>query len=265
MGRRLTSFIRIFSIANRHYRKTGDPSISSDTQSSSLTSSAICAKCNRRINENVLIRLEAKRMQMYIGEDIAEEETESKDFTTGILAGCGAAEQAVKTDEENVDTNDTLNSTQFYQNQPFKCLADSIEPRMLLMIINDRLESHKKVDINACTINNSNAGTGGINSEVGEEGLVENLSSASNATSSLNANCASSKGEMNSRIKCMPSARIINCQHHCVAILGTRLFAILCNEQAFQQKLISENREVCFNLIVDILYPNNDPVRLFSE
>ena len=52
----------------------------------------------------------------------------------------------------------------------------------------------------------------------------------------------------------------ISCQHHCVAILGTRLFAILCNEQVFQQKLINENSEAYFNLIIEILYPNNDPV-----
>lgn len=87
----------------------------------------------------------------------------------------------------------------------------------------------------------------------------QNLESTSaNTTNKSNIN------DSNSRVKCMPSARTINCQHHCVAILATRLFAILCNEQPFQQKLMNENQEVCFDLIVDILYPNNDPVRFLK-
>ncbi len=174
-----------------------------------------------------------------------------------LKSAFNSAEPDSTKDEEKEQSSEASSSAQFYQNQPFKCLANSIEPRMLLQVINERLESHKKVDVNASTIASSSVVAGG-GGETGEETTGENPSSASAGN-----NCGLRGGEsgQNSRVKCMPSARSINCQHHCVAILGTRLFAILCNEQAFQQKLISENREVCFNLIVDILYPNNDPVR----
>ena len=130
-----------------------------------------------------------------------------------------------------------------YQNQPFKCLANSIEPRFLLTIIVERLESHKKVDVNASTAMNSGPQPQQQQTPAG------NQSSSSNAQS---------------KVKCVPSARTINCPHHCVAILATRLFAILCNEPAFQQKLVSnENSDACFNMIIEILYPNNDPVYNF--
>jgi hypothetical protein len=115
-----------------------------------------------------------------------------------------------------------------YQSQPFKALANIIDPKHLLGIIHERLECHKKVDINA--------------------------------TTAMNSTTSSSDNSGNGKVKCVPSARTINCPHHCVAILGTRLFAMLCNESAFQQRLMGENQEYCFNYIVDILYPNNDPV-----
>lgn len=150
----------------------------------------------------------------------------------------------------NYQTNPTTASStnasnsDYYQNQPYKFLANSIEPKYLLSIIKERLESHKKIDINASTM--------GANSNfVNTSGLSTGQTSAS-ASSTNNKN----------RVKCTASARTINCQHHCVAILATRLFTLLCNEQAFQQKLISENQEVCFNIIIDVLYPNNDPVRI---
>lgn len=168
----------------------------------------------------------------------------------------------------------TSNNNNLYQNQPFKCLADSIDPRVLLGIIQERLESHKKVDINASTMATSNNNTSnnqtvlqtngpmmgaadGVGAGLGLEDTLSNIAQAE----------VTSKPQLiasdnSNRVKCMPSARTINCQHHCVAILATRLFAILCNEHSFQQKLISESQEVCFNLIVDILYPNNDPVIL---
>ena len=122
-----------------------------------------------------------------------------------------------------------------YQNQPFKILSNSIDPKNLLCIIQERLECHKKVDINASTTM-----SGGTN----------------HLPNNLHNNTQASGG----KVKCVPSARSINCQHHCVAILATRLFAILSNEQTFQQKLMGENQEACFNIIVEILYPNNDPV-----
>lgn len=174
------------------------------------------------------------------------------------------------------------NNNNLYQNQPFKCLADSIDPRVLLGMIQERLESHKKVDINASTMAPSNTNTNTNNTTnqtvlqttngpmCNADSVAAGSGPEADTTSNMNqtaADLASSKAQLigmasdnSSRVKCMPSARTINCQHHCVAILATRLFAILCNEHSFKQKLISECQEVCFNLIVDILYPNNDPV-----
>lgn len=135
----------------------------------------------------------------------------------------------------------TATSSSSYQNQPFKCLANSIDPKFLLTIIKDRLESHKSVDINATTMN-MNTNQAQVNS--GSGGVSE-------------AGCSSTN---NTKAKCIPSARVIACQHHCVAILAARLFAILCNEKGFQRRIFNENQEICFNLVNDLLYPNNDPV-----
>lgn len=150
---------------------------------------------------------------------------------------------------DDKETSANSGSTSSYLNQPFKCLANSIDPKFLLTIIKDRLDSHKSVDINATTMN-VNTGSGAQAGVVVGGGVGADPVSNSGGNSSAN----------NTRAKCIPSARVIACQHHCVAILGARLFAILCNEKGFQRKLFNENQEVCFNLINDLLYPNNDPV-----
>ncbi len=195
---------------------------------------------------------------------------EKKDFTSSILIGGGyeflaqskpqsndeaAAATLSLNENDNKRKQDENNNREIfgslmnnnYQNQPFKCLANSIEPKNLLGIIHERLECHKKVDINASTMNTNTSSTNinNNNSTIGGGGAAAVVSGQTSG---------------NSKVKCVPSARSINCQHHCVAILATRLFAILCNEQNFQQKIMSENQEACFNLIVDVLYPNNDPV-----
>jgi hypothetical protein len=185
-----------------------------------------------------------------------------------ILAGSKVADNINSLEPDvrpNADANTSsisfkktsTNNNNLYQNQPFKCLADSIDPRVLLSIIQERLESHKKVDINASTMgSNSNPAGNPTNADNANESEQTTEASVANKRSlGIGDNLNKSQ-----RVKCMPSARTINCQHHCVAILATRLFAVLCNEHSFQQKLISECQEVCFNLIVDILYPNNDPV-----
>ena len=149
-------------------------------------------------------------------------------------------------------------SNSYYQNQPFKCLASSIEPKFLLAIIQERLESHKKIDINASTMgaNSSNTTSGGVSGG----GVNVTSGFVTQSSTSMTANGTASSTNNKNRVKCTASARTINCQHHCVAILATRLFALLCNEQSFQQRLMNENQEACFNMIIDILYPNNDPV-----
>lgn len=148
-------------------------------------------------------------------------------------------------DQQNGSMNSSAATANNYQNQPFKCLANSIEPRFLLSIIVDRLESHKKVDINASTT----------------MGTAAAAQQSAGTTQAQTQSAVGQSGSSSSKVKCVPSARTINCPHHCVAILATRLFAILCNEPAFQQKLVSnENSEACFNMIIEILYPNNDPV-----
>ena len=173
--------------------------------------------------------------------------------------------------EDKIESQDTVNSAtsnNFYQNQPFKCLSSSIEPKFLLAIIQERLESHKKIDINASTMGANTSSTTGFtasNLVNTSNGFLQSSVSMTGANlagaSSLAPSNASTTNNKN-RVKCTASARTINCQHHCVAILATRLFALLCNEQSFQQRLMSENQEACFNMIIDILYPNNDPVRL---
>jgi hypothetical protein len=145
--------------------------------------------------------------------------------------------------QNDMNANDMINSN--YQNQPFKCLANCIEPKQLLAIILERLESHKNVDINATT-------------------MLSSSSNPNSATAQTNLNqSTTTTNHILNKVKCMPSARTINCQHHCVAILSARVFAILCNEMAFQQRLMGEHQEACFNMIIDILYPNNDPVNFF--
>lgn len=110
---------------------------------------------------------------------------------------------------------------------------------------------------NQTVIQNADSVTGGLGAEAD---TMNNITQTAADLVNSKAQLISVTSDNSNRVKCMPSARTINCQHHCVAILATRLFAILCNEHSFQQKLISECQEMCFNLIVDILYPNNDPV-----
>ena len=176
-----------------------------------------------------------------------------------------------ETDKTENETVNSSTSNNFYQNQPFKCLSSTIEPKFLLAIIQERLESHKKIDINASTMGANTNSTSGlplsslINNNI-TNGFLQSSASMTGAnlatTAGLSAANASTTNNKN-RVKCTASARTINCQHHCVAILATRLFALLCNEQSFQQRLMSENQEACFNMIIDILYPNNDPVNRF--
>jgi hypothetical protein len=154
----------------------------------------------------------------------------------------------------NNSSSSSSSSNSNSQNQPFRFLAGSLEPKNLLSIIQERLESYKKVDVNASTMGGSAA--------VGTQPSPASLSCTQvTAASAGTAATASTAGS--SRIKCMPSARTVSCQDHCVAVLATRLFAIMCNENEFQQKLMADaQQEQCFNIIVDVLYPNNDPVRL---
>jgi hypothetical protein len=224
-----------------------------------------------------------------------EAKQKKRDFTSSILVGeinevptdlTSSNNNDIKTDKIQKETdkteNDTINSStsnNFYQNQPFKCLSSSIEPKFLLAIIQERLESHKKIDINASTMgpntnsssglpppsanlmspnNNSNVTNGFLQSSASITGANLGTTTAAGLSTTSNASTTNNKN----RVKCTASARTINCQHHCVAILATRLFALLCNEQSFQQRLMSENQEACFNMIIDILYPNNDPVNI---
>ena len=112
----------------------------------------------------------------------------------------------------SVKSNSSSQANSQNLNQPFQYLSSNLEPKFLLTIIHERLESHRK--------------------------------------------------EFGNRVKCVPSVRTINCQHHCVALLTTRLFTILCNDSIFQHKLINDNQQnsFCFNIIVELLNPNNDPV-----
>ena len=192
---------------------------------------------------------------------------QQSDFTTSILAGT-QANSPNKTNDSRLFKNEDTESlsettsdknkeasnarTSSYQNQPFKCLANSIDPKYLLTVIKERLESHKTVDINATTMGNNTT------SNVTNCNTNNSNSTVNNSATNSNINNSNSS----SRAKCIPSARVINCQHHCVAILATRLFAILCNEKSFQKRLMNENQEACFNLINEILYPNNDPVNI---
>ena len=245
---RLTGFLRRFSLV-------GSNSSNSSSQSSQTQ---LCSNCNKYI---VLSPTSDKRLSKYpIPEGIDEENPDElakdeKDYATSLLIGeaanlsisfTNAGEKTVKEEKTRIDSevdyekddevdSNSNNNYNFYLNQPFKYLANSIEPKSLLLIIQERLESHKKVDINASTMGNS-------------------------STPLTNSNPNTT---VNSRVKCMPSARTVNCQHHCVAVLATRIFACLCNEQAFQQKLVTENQEICFNIIIEVLYPNNDPVNYF--
>ena len=118
------------------------------------------------------------------------------------------------TTQPTITTTTTTNNNNNNQNlnKPFQYLASNLEPKFLLTIIHERLESHRK--------------------------------------------------EFGNRVKCVPSVRTINCQHHCVALLTSRLFTILCNDGIFQHKIINDNQQnsVCFNIIIELLNPNNDPV-----
>ena len=141
-----------------------------------------------------------------------------------------------------------------YLSQPFKSLALSVEPKHLLALVHERLECFKKVDINASTSKTAATTATPITTTAAP--------SSFSAVPGCGSDSTGSSANLNSKVKCVPSARTINCTHHCVAILATRLFALLCNETVFQQRLMGENQEQCFNYIVDILYPNNDPVSL---
>lgn len=181
MAHRLTSFLRLFSITRSN---SGSPN-SSPGRLNSL-SNQICDKCNKPLTEATLLGmtkiLDENLAPKCIEENISEEEIEEKDFTTKILTGTEtsvplassvkglksqhkfttsmekkAAEDDLKEIENtfsdnsgNKNTSSTNNN--FYQNQPFKCFASSISPKLLLSIIHERLESHKKVDINASTM-----------------------------------------------------------------------------------------------------------------
>jgi len=171
-----------------------------------------------------------------------------QDFTTLLLTTPKKVNSTSPTrNNNNEKNNDQKMTTSSYQNQPFKCLANSIDPKFLLLVIKERLESHKNVDVNATT-------TGG-----GVCGSPINTPTNTNPNNNSTNNTTTTNNSNSSRTKCIPSARVISCQHHCVAILATRLFAVLCNEKVFQKRLMNENQEVCFNLINEILYPNNDP------
>lgn len=124
-------------------------------------------------------------------------------------ATTGTTGSSIKSNSSNQINSQNLN-------QPFQYLSINLEPKFLLTIIQERLESHRK--------------------------------------------------EFGNRVKCVPSIRTINCQHHCVALLTSRLFAILCNDSIFQQKLIlneNQRNNFCFGIIVELLNPNNDPVKFF--
>ncbi|CAF0909879.1 unnamed protein product, partial [Brachionus calyciflorus] len=249
LTRRLGGFFRMFSI-NSSFNSNSDSGINYEGKNDLL----MCSNCKKQINFD-RINVKQKLVKSEIVVEKEEEgdhadnnnnkEIKEDNFTTSILLNKNKKNNdglKQRDNGEKLDTND-LNSN--YLNQPIKCLASSLEPRFLLQIVHDRLESHKSVDINATTAMNSNNNN--------------NQQQQSTTTATTTTTTTTCNTNPNSKVKCLPSARTIQCQHHCVAILATRLFAILCNEQAFQVKLMNENQEVSFNLIVDILYPNNDP------
>ena len=245
------------------------------------------AGCNNLNEANTCetkLRNDTELDQIAALNDNEEIRPKKRDFTSSILVGDLNETQTDSNNKSNYNNdnfktnkvqketdkteNETVNSSNnnnFYQNQPFKCLSSTIEPKFLLAIIQERLESHKKIDINASTMGANTNSTSGLpltnvflqsSASMTGANLANSIGlSTSNASTTNNKN----------RVKCTASARTINCQHHCVAILATRLFALLCNEQSFQQRLMSENQEACFNMIIDILYPNNDPVNINSK
>ena len=139
-------------------------------------------------------------------------------------------------------TSRATTTTTTNRQHPFKYLASNIEPACLLAIISERIRCLAKVDINASTIANTNN---------------SNNSSANQQQQQQQANSSASS---RTRIKCTPSVRTIHCADHCVAVLAARLFAMLCNEATFRQKVCAADSLAHFNAIVDILHPNNDPV-----
>lgn len=272
---RLSGFFRKFSIANASTALSNQLSDSKPDSLANSDNETICTTCNRKVKK-------VAGSSPLHGHDEGDEENSTaaakssenpKDFTSSLLVGDPASILKKPTDdliantsgekqpmledvEESMDelekssTNSKAkkddssstgaaansNPNSNYQNQPFKCLANSIEPRFLLQVIQDRLESHRKIDINASTM----AGTT-MNGGMCGAGQQQTTTDSS-------------------KVKCVPSARTINCQHHCVALLATRLFAVLCNEATFQQKLMnSETSDYCFNIIIELLNPNNDP------
>ncbi|RMZ95520.1 hypothetical protein BpHYR1_045849 [Brachionus plicatilis] len=218
--KRIGGFFRMLSF-NSHLNSTSDSKLNSEPKTE-----LICPQCKKLIasdqkNSNILRLMHLKSTEISEKEEDEEREeiNENEPMFNYINSTLiNKKIEKTKAEENKLDNND-LNS--YYLNQPIKCLASSLEPK---------LESDKSVDINATTVMNSTA---------------QQASTTGNSSSH--------------KVKCLPSARTIQCQHHCVAILATRLFTILCNEQAFQAKLMNENHQICFNLIVDILYPNNDP------
>lgn len=229
--KRIGGFFRILSF-NSHYNSNSDSKLNYESKTE-----LICQQCRKilvpeRKNSKIFSMLHLKSVEICENGDCEEnEEKKEKEATFNYINSILINQKVkeLKFEEKKIENSD-LNS--YYLNQPIKILASSFDPKFLLEIIHERLESHKSIDINATT-------------------AMSSILPQSNTCG----NCS------NSKIKCLPSARTMQCQHHCVAILSTRLFTILCNEQVFQTKLMNEHQQVCFNLIVDILYPNNDPVR----
>ena len=159
--------------------RTGSPNNSPNGRLDSL-SNQICDNCNKPLTEATLLdmtkMLDENMPPKCIEENISEEEVEEKDFTTKILTGTDSnpssnikgtkhqhklEQKSAEDDLKEIDNtfndssenkNTSSNNNNFYQNQPFKCFANSISPKVLLSIIHERLESHKKVDINASTM-----------------------------------------------------------------------------------------------------------------
>ncbi|ELT88363.1 hypothetical protein CAPTEDRAFT_195648 [Capitella teleta] len=61
---------------------------------------------------------------------------------------------------------------------------------------------------------------------------------------------------MGARHKCTPSVRLKSCTHHCVQILSARVFAVMCQGNNVQHRVISEGH---IQTLVDALDPNHDP------
>jgi hypothetical protein len=67
---------------------------------------------------------------------------------------------------------------------------------------------------------------------------------------------------MGARHKCTPSVRLKSCTHHCVQILSARVFAVMCQGNNAQHRVINEGH---IQTLVDALDPNHDPVSNSNE